>query len=290
MAERLNASSRLLPRGVHQHKGQRDGGQKAQNVEFFTEPRGKGAGDDVAIGVIQKVKVGVQGFVKKIDGQGRAEQKGQHLRHPAHAGAVSARHQQHRVEHQQGVDADRVQVDEGEPPGHIPPAGAQQSQCRAGDAQGVQLLLAPAAVGEGVVQADEHVDAAQVQRQIAPVPLAGAGHAQQQGGLIGQQGRRDPHQNVPPGARCAAAVPPHHAQKEQRRQRQLYEMDSAEQRVALIARTVFGGGDVIGFPEVRHGGPLSFRAYHSTDSRKPKRYFLQNAPKWVHSLPSCGIL
>ena len=75
-------------------------------------------------------------------------------------------------------------------------------------------------------------------------PLAGAGHAQQQGGLIGQQGRRDPHQNVPPGARCAAAVPPHHAQKEQSRQRQLYEMDSAEQRVALIARTVFGGGEL----------------------------------------------
>ena len=75
-----------------------------------------------------------------------------------------------------------------------------------GTAEGVKFLFAPVLVEQGVVQADEHVDAAQVQRQIAPVPLAGAGHAQQQGGLVGQQGRRDPHQNVPPGARRAAAV------------------------------------------------------------------------------------
>ena len=63
------------PGGIHQRKSQGDGGQKAQDVEFFTEPRGEGAGDDVAIGVIQKVKVGVQGLIQEIDGQGRADQK-----------------------------------------------------------------------------------------------------------------------------------------------------------------------------------------------------------------------
>ena len=58
-ADGWRSGSTLLPGccpgGVHQHKGQRDGGQKAQNVEFFAKPRGEGAGDDVAIGVVQKV-------------------------------------------------------------------------------------------------------------------------------------------------------------------------------------------------------------------------------------------
>ena len=96
------------PWPVHHNKSQRDGGQEAENIIFFAEPRGKGAGDDVAVGVIQKVKVGLQGLVEKVDGQRGPEQEGQHLRHPAHAGAVAAHYQQNRIQHQQCVDADRV--------------------------------------------------------------------------------------------------------------------------------------------------------------------------------------
>ena len=37
--------------GIHQRKSQGDGGQKAQDVEFFTEPRGKGAGNSFSAGI-----------------------------------------------------------------------------------------------------------------------------------------------------------------------------------------------------------------------------------------------
>ena len=150
------------------------------------------------------------------------------------------------------MDAHRVQVDEGPPAGHVPPAGAQQRQHGPGDAQGVELLLAPVLVRDGAVQADEHIDAAQMQRQIAPVPLAGQGHAQQQGGFVGQQGCRHAHEDVPSGAGPSPAVPHRHAEDEQRRHRQLHEMHRAEQRVALVPGAELGRCDVVGFPEIAH--------------------------------------
>lgn len=85
------------------------------------------------------------------------------------------------------------------PGGHVQPAGAEQAQRRTGDAEGIEFLLAPVLIGEGIVQTDEHIDAAQMERQIAPVPLTGQSHAQQQGSFIGQQGNGNAHEDAPPG-------------------------------------------------------------------------------------------
>ena len=100
------------PRQIHQRQRRRNGGQEAENIVFFTQQVGESRGDDVAVGVIKEVEVRAQGFVQKVDGQGGAEEKGQHLRHPADAGAVAAHDEENRVEYQQGVDGDGVQIDE----------------------------------------------------------------------------------------------------------------------------------------------------------------------------------
>ena len=175
------------PRQIHNAQRQCDGRQEAQNIILFAQQSRKGAGDDVPIGIIEEIEVGVKGLIQKVDGQGRAEQKRQHLRHPPGAGAVAACHQKDRIEHQQGMDADRVQIDERPPGGDIQPAGAEQGQRRARDAEGIQLLLAPVSVRKGVVQADKDIDAAQMQGQIAPILLACQSHCQKKGGFVQQE-------------------------------------------------------------------------------------------------------
>ena len=82
------------------------------------------------------------------------------------------------------MDTDGVQIDERPPRGDIQPAGAEQCQHCARDTEGIKLLFAPIPVREGVIQADKDIDAAQVQGQITPVPLAGQGHPQQEGSFV----------------------------------------------------------------------------------------------------------
>lgn len=85
------------------------------------------------------------------------------------------------------MDTDGVQIDERPPRGDIQPAGAEQGQHCTRDTEGIQLLFAPVSVRDRVVQTDEDVDIAQVQGQIAPIPLAGQGHPQQKGSFVQQE-------------------------------------------------------------------------------------------------------
>ena len=94
------------PRQIHDAQRQRDGGQEAQDIIFFAQQGREGAGDDVSIGIIEEIEVGVKGLIQKVDGKGRAEQERQRLRHPPGTGTVAAHHQQDWVEHQQGMEAD----------------------------------------------------------------------------------------------------------------------------------------------------------------------------------------
>ena len=202
------------PWQIHYRQCRSDGGQEAEDIILFTQKSREGTGDDVGGWVVQEIEVRAQRLVEKIDGQGGAEQKGQYLRHSAGAGAVAAHDEKDRVKHQQGVDGDRVQVDERPPRRHIQPAWAEQGQRRAGDAEGIKFLLAPVLVEQGVVQADEDIDAAQVEREIAPIPLASQGHAEQKGHFVKKQKYRDPYQDAPPLFWPAVPVPERSTQDE----------------------------------------------------------------------------
>lgn len=103
------------PWQIHHRQCRSDGGQEAEYIIRFTQKSRGGTGDDVGGWVVQEIEVRVQRLVEKIDGQGGAEQESQYLRHPAGAGAVAAHNEKDRVKHQQGVDGDRVQVDERPP-------------------------------------------------------------------------------------------------------------------------------------------------------------------------------
>ena len=269
---------RYHPRQIHQTQRHRNGGQKAQNIVFFTQQAGKRTGDDIAVGIVQKVEIGIQWFIQEVNRQGRAKQKSQHLRGTAGAGAVASHHKQNRVEHQQGMDADRVQIDERPPGGHVQPAGAEQSQRRTGDAKGIEFLLAPVLIGEGIVQTDEHIDAAQMERQIAPVPLTGQSHAQQQGSFIGQQGNGNAHEDAPPGRGRAAAVPQGHPHNEHQREGKLDQMDFTVQRVTPEVRAKLRMGDIVGFPEVVHVFFHPFRANDTANCAKQKEICRKKRP------------
>ena len=175
------------PRQIHEEQRQRGGRQEAQDIIFFAQQGREGAGDDVPVGIIEEIEVGVKGLIQKVDGQSRTEQERQHLRHPPGTGTVAARHQQDWIEYQQGMDTDGVQIDERPPRGDIQPAGAEQCQHCTRDTEGIQLLFAPVSVRDRVVQTDEDIDIAQVQGQIAPIPLAGQGHPQQKGSFVQQE-------------------------------------------------------------------------------------------------------
>ena len=69
---------RYHPRQIHQTQRHRNGGQKAQNIVFFTQQAGKRTGDDIAVGIVQKVEIGIQWFIQEVNRQGRAKQKSQH--------------------------------------------------------------------------------------------------------------------------------------------------------------------------------------------------------------------
>ena len=90
------------PRQIHEEQRQRGGRQKAKDIIFFAQQGREGAGDDIPVGIIEEIEVGVEGLIQKVDGQGRAEQERQHLRHPPGTGTVAARHQQDWIEYQQG--------------------------------------------------------------------------------------------------------------------------------------------------------------------------------------------
>lgn len=98
------------PRQIHEEQRQRGGRQEAQDIIFFAQQGREGAGDDVPVGIIEEIEVGVKGLIQKVDRQSRAEQERQHLRHPPGTGTVAARHQQDWIEYQQGVDTDGVQI------------------------------------------------------------------------------------------------------------------------------------------------------------------------------------
>ena len=68
---------RYHPRQIHQTQRHRNGGQKAQNIVFFTQQAGKRTGDDIAVGIVQKVEIGIQWFIQEVNRQGRAKQKSQ---------------------------------------------------------------------------------------------------------------------------------------------------------------------------------------------------------------------
>ena len=176
------------------------------------------------------------------------------------------------------MDADRVQIDERPPGGHVQPAGAEQSQRRTGDAEGIEFLLAPVLIGEGIVQTDEHIDAAQMERQIAPVPLTGQSHAQQQGSFIGQQGNGNAHEDAPPGRGRAAAVPQGHPHNEHQREGKLDQMDFTVQRVTPEVRAKLRMGDIVGFPEVVHVFFHPFRANDTANCAKQKEICRKKCP------------
>jgi len=91
------------------------------------------------------------GLFKKVDGQGGSKQERQHLWDSPGAGTIATHHQQGRIEYQQGMDADGVQIDECPPEGNVQPTGTEQSQRRTRDAERIKLLFAPIPVREGVV-------------------------------------------------------------------------------------------------------------------------------------------
>ena len=47
----------------------------AQNIVFFTQQAGKRTGDDIAVGIVQKVEIGILWFIQEVNRQGRAKQK-----------------------------------------------------------------------------------------------------------------------------------------------------------------------------------------------------------------------
>ena len=87
------------------------------------------------------------------------------------------------------------------------PRGTQHCDHCSRKTDRVKDLLASAALVYGIVPADKDVDAAQVERQVAPVPLPGGQHGNDQHGFICQQQNRNAPQDAPPGAFRAAAVP-----------------------------------------------------------------------------------
>lgn len=105
-----------------------------------------------------------------------------------------------------------------------------------GCAEGVELLFAPVLSGQGAGCAEENMDAAQVERQVAPVPLPGGQHGNDQHGFICQQQNRNAPQDAPPGAFRAAAVPAGCQQDADRHCLQLSQVHRSKQRIALIPR------------------------------------------------------
>ena len=91
-----------------------------------------------------------------------------------------------------------------------------------------------------------------MEREIAPIPLASQGHAEQKGRFVKKQKHRDPHQDAPPLFWPAVPVPERSTQDEDQRKRQFGEMDSSIQWVTLIIHSVLQRGDIVGFPEVVH--------------------------------------
>lgn len=50
---------------------------RAESPEYsiFTQQAGKRTGDDIAVGIVQKVEIGIQWFIQEVNRQGRAKQK-----------------------------------------------------------------------------------------------------------------------------------------------------------------------------------------------------------------------
>lgn len=60
------------PRQIHEEQRQRDGRQEAQDIIFFSQQGREGAGDDVPVGIIEEIEVGVKRLIQKVDGQSSA--------------------------------------------------------------------------------------------------------------------------------------------------------------------------------------------------------------------------
>ena len=50
------------PRQIHEEQRQRGGRQEAQDIIFFAQQGREGAGDDVPVGIIEEIEVGVKGL------------------------------------------------------------------------------------------------------------------------------------------------------------------------------------------------------------------------------------
>ena len=132
------------------------------------------------------------------------------------------------------------------------PTGAEQRNGGPRCAEGVELLFAPVLSGQGAGCAEENMDAAQVKRQVAPVPLPGGQHGNDQHGFICQQQNRNAPQDAPPGAFRAAAVPAGCQQDADRHCLQLSQVHRSKQRIALIPRAIPPGDHFIRHPELTH--------------------------------------
>ena len=74
---------------------------------------------------------------------------------------------------------------------HQEGTSSQLGQSSASIAPGIQRAYSSSLhqflIRDRVVQTDEDIDIAQVQGQIAPIPLAGQGHPQQKGSFVQQE-------------------------------------------------------------------------------------------------------
>ncbi len=53
----------LHPRQIHDEQSQSDGREETEDIELFTQNGGKGAGNDIAIGVIEEIEVCVKWLI-----------------------------------------------------------------------------------------------------------------------------------------------------------------------------------------------------------------------------------
>lgn len=126
----------------------------------------------IALRIIEKEKVCFQHPIQEEDRRCSCTQKGQHPADVMHLRAKSASKQKDRIEDQQNVDAVGMQVQQ--VPDREPlPRGAQHCDHRSRKTERIKDFLAPTALMYGIVPANKDIDAAQVERQIGHVPLAG---------------------------------------------------------------------------------------------------------------------
>ena len=191
-------------------------------------------------------------MVDQGGGQQVQAKDGAYLGQAADVGAEAPRQQQHREQHQHGVDGAGVQVHD-VPQGQGLPGGEKQGRRRAGQAEGVEHFGGQRVGAQGVPDADEQVDAAQVERQKSPheLPRGQGGDVLQQ--LVGQQQEGQHTEHPLPARRPQAAEQDRAPGAQKGAQPQPEQVHRAEQlkRVVVIPMQRLHGVDRI--PERRTG-------------------------------------